>query len=518
MKRVLLLIAAFYLFSLASLAQKQDCSVLYDAAMKDYNAKKYQSALNTFKFLNERKDGCKGYKDVNAKIADCNNKIADDKLFLECQLAGNYDKYLKKYPHGMHSAEANQHKGGNKQKSSSYDKNAERDLFNWCMSSSAEEGDCLNYLITYQGTSAPVDHINKVKAQRKKIVDRDNKRREELRKQARQTAYMNIRRVEFANLDDNDNVLSGFGSAIYAADLKFLTPRIVYDGILDIPEAVTISCKIFDPNGKLKVSSNSSRYTFTDSFLVMTGKNNNLQLSSYGSSTQGFFTPGNYTFQIWYEDRMIYQTEVYIGNKSGDAITQDYWRNALSRCKENASQNYGSDGSYKGQLKNGNRSGLGMYSWNNGARYIGSWNAGSRSGMGIYIAAKGKTVKNCERCTFYVGEWSGNVKSGTGRCYDAFGHLIYDGRFSNDNHIQTYPADSENKNLMFKCYDYSSGCYYVGETRNGKAHGKGMLIWTYKGDMWYGDFEYGERSGYGVFISNAGDVISSGYWQGDNKQ
>ena len=338
--------------------------------------------------------------------------------------------------------------------------------------------------------------------------------RREMEAEAGRTAYMDVQRIEFANYDANNNVLNDFDTPLYAAELKYLIPKIVYNGIFDMPQRVSISCKLYDPNGRLMTAPDSpSGYTFTNSFLVRTTDDNSYELSGYGTPSAGTFVPGEYVFELWYQDAMFYQTTVDIKDK-GDAVTQDYWRRSLAKCFDNTTQSYKA-GSYKGQLKGYDRSGLGMYSWDNGSYYIGEWKAKAMDGYGMYISAPGFDIMNCSQCEYYVGEWHGNGKIGMGRCYDKFGNLIYQGKFANDAPAQTYPNETD-ESMKFECKDYSYGCYYIGETKNGKCHGKGMLIWRYTGELWYGDFVNGERIGYGIYMPYEGDV-STGYWKGDEE-
>ena len=197
-----------------------------------------------------------------------------------------------------------------------------------------------------------------------------------------------------------------------------------------------------------------------------------------------------------------------------NALSRGNWRTALRKCRDYVTYNY-DNGSYKGQAYNGSRSGLGMYSWNDGSYYIGGWNSGDRKGMAIYISTSGYTVNSCPDCAYFVGEWSSYDKSGTGTCYDKFGNLIYYGTFVNDKPTQTYPMTGYSS-YKFECQELSRGDYYIGETKDGNRHGMGVYIWS-SGDMWYGNWSEGQRDGYGIYMPYQGSV-STGTWKGDTKQ
>jgi hypothetical protein len=301
---------------------------------------------------------------------------------------------------------------------------------------------------------------------------------------------------------------------MYASEIMYLKPRITYNGILDESKYVTLNVKIIKPNGSVESNSASpAGYTYSNSFYVRTGSSNTYMMTGWGNDSKNAYVSGTYKFELWYDGSKIYQTTFTVKDKE-NALSRGNWRSALRKCRDYATFTY-DNGSYSGQANESGRSGLGMYSWNSGSYYIGNWLSGDRSGKGIYITSQGNIVNNCPDCCYYVGEWSSSEKSGTGTCYDKFGNLIYDGSFANDKPNDTYPM-SGYASYKFECIEYTSGDFYVGETYNGKRHGKGVFIWT-DGDMWYGNWSDGQRDGYGIYMPYQGSV-STGTWKGDTKQ
>ena len=511
MKRGFLLMIIMGAVASAVMAQSSDCEYMLDDANKYYKKGEYKKALAMFTMLGE--SHC---MDATTKIKECNRLIQEDEDYKKCYTISGCESYMKKYPKGRYYAKVQK-----KQSDLLAKEMANEEEDNAAFSLCDNELACDEYLEKYP-RGRHLDEVLAMKLQFQQIRDSiEAVRRLEWEAEASKTAYMDIQEIEFANFDVKKNiVINDYGSTLYSSDLKFLTPNIVYDGIYDLPKFVTIYCKLYNPNGNLMTAPDSPYgYTFEDYFLVKPGNGNNKELRKYGNSTiSGLFESGDYLFELYYQDSLIYQTPFTISDK-GDALTVGRWRNSLSKCFDQATQN-NKDLAYKGQVDGRKRSGLGALMFKNeayqGTYYIGEWKESMPDGTGIFIVPDGKNqLANCEGAMYYVGEMSKNLKSGKGRCYNKFGELVYEGNFANDAPTQTYPT--ENKSLRFECLDYALGCYYVGETKDGKCHGKGMLIWRWDNEIWYGTFVDGERNGYGILLLNDGNV-TTGIWKGDEKK
>lgn len=81
---------------------------------------------------------------------------------------------------------------------------------------------------------------------------------------------------------------------------------------------------------------------------------------------------------------------------------------------------------YVGEVRDGQPSGQGTYTWANGAKYAGQWSNGQRNGRGMY------TWPNGER---YVGEFRNNKKHGQGTLIYANGRKFV-GEFKDGNPVQ----------------------------------------------------------------------------------
>jgi hypothetical protein len=152
--------------------------------------------------------------------------------------------------------------------------------------------------------------------------------------------------------------------------------------------------------------------------------------------------------------------------------------------------------------------------FDNSSMYFGNFLGGNMNGKGIYIAPEGFVVNNCPKAKYYVGNWSNNIKSGTGSCYDVSGKLIYDGEFKDDKPTGTYPTTGSYASYKFQTIDNTNGDKYIGETKDGKRHGYGVYAWK-DGGIWIGPWENGVRAGRGISIASNGS-LTTGSWD-DNK-
>jgi len=114
-----------------------------------------------------------------------------------------------------------------------------------------------------------------------------------------------------------------------------------------------------------------------------------------------------------------------------------------------------------------------------------------------------RNVLNCPDCKIYVGGWERGEKSGTGTCYDQHGNVIYYGNFKNDKPTEKYPSSGYDS-YKFQAIQYTDNTFYVGETKDEKRHGQGVICWQ-DGDMYYGFWKNDTRyKKHGIFICNSG--------------
>lgn len=192
---------------------------------------------------------------------------------------------------------------------------------------------------------------------------------------------------------------------------------------------------------------------------------------------------------------------------SDDVDYRELAKTTLARAMQYVSYNF-NNGSYKGQISNGQLNGFGIYRWRNGEHHIGGWTNGAEDGMGIRLASDGNEISGCRGAVIYVGDWENGNRTGVGDCYDRYGNLLYSGEFVNGRPTETYPSDEDLSDYKFRVINMGSGNdKYIGSTTNGQPSDYGVYVWG-NGNIWIGGWENGIRDSYGLFISH-----NANYWE-----
>ena len=124
-------------------------------------------------------------------------------------------------------------------------------------------------------------------------------------------AYMDIKKIEFGNVDTNYKELSPFGTQLYASQMRYLGPKIHYDAKCAENKEVTLYYKIIKPDGSInKGTSSPEGYTANMTFTISPGQNKTLLRGGWGNSNGGTYQPGTYRYELWYQGNKIYDTPV----------------------------------------------------------------------------------------------------------------------------------------------------------------------------------------------------------------
>ncbi|MDH6303911.1 hypothetical protein M2459_000243 [Parabacteroides sp. PF5-5] len=321
-----------------------------------------------------------------------------------------------------------------------------------------------------------------------------------------------------------------FQSWVNACDKRIKETKVVIPN----PPTVSSPCTILMQKGEEKY--NSSNYeeakaffksasesgcTEADDWIKRIEKKENEMLCENAMHKGGFhYDRGEYSIALTYFE--------YAANN--DCSGADVW---IQRCKRHITfpldltdvrrlinrktnlyptQSF-DNGDYLGEVLSTQRNGMGIYTWADGSIYVGEFRNNHRSETGIYIVPDGYFIPNCIDCKFYVGGWSNDRRKGAGFCYDETGKVIYYGSFANSMPLDDYPSTSNISSHKFEIIKYGDDTY-LGQTKDGKAHGKGLYFWS-KENMWYGQWEDGKRAGHGMEIKSDGSIIT-GYWIGDS--
>lgn len=141
-------------------------------------------------------------------------------------------------------------------------------------------------------------------------LEETNRAKEVYSKLISRSAYMKITNIEFSNSVDHD-----YSKPLKASTLKFLTPKISYNGLLDVPKDIDIYIKIYDPYGEIERNSSTSPsgYTYKYGMTIEPGDNNTEVLSGWGSSEGGSYSAGSYMFELWFNGYKIISKRLIIG-------------------------------------------------------------------------------------------------------------------------------------------------------------------------------------------------------------
>lgn len=124
------------------------------------------------------------------------------------------------------------------------------------------------------------------------------------------SAYMEITGVSFGNVDNDGNIIDKFGAKLYATEVKYLKPLLSYRGLTSSEKNITFYVKIIQEDGTLKKGSESPEgYTYEQEMKVTPGENQSVQLKGWGNNKGGSYSPGLYKYEIWYQNKLIYEVE-----------------------------------------------------------------------------------------------------------------------------------------------------------------------------------------------------------------
>jgi hypothetical protein len=213
--------------------------------------------------------------------------------------------------------------------------------------------------------------------------------------------------------------------------------------------------------------------------------------------------------------------KILIKQKALTLLEKGNWKRTLNDVMFNITLRQGND-RYKGEFiqkkeQEGNRiitsnlrHGLGVYLYFEKDSYWGEFRYGDSEGKGIYIIEGNYFFHGCPNCKFYAGNWASDMKNGVGRCYDKTGTLLYYGDYHNDKPTETYPQSNDDT-YKFECIEYPNADTYLGETKNGKRAGLGIMIYE-NGDAWYGEWKDDGKNGKGIDLLFDGST-KAGRWR-----
>lgn len=169
-------------------------------------------------------------------------------------------------------------------------------------------------------------------------------------------AYMEISGVKFGNVDDDNHIIDNYGNKLYASEIKYLKPQLTYKGLATSEKEVTLYVKILKEDGTLEKSSSSPEgYTYKYDFTVKPGSDQIATLFGWGRNSGGSYSPGQYSFEIWYKEKAIYKDNIRLYSGATPLVTNSIFKiNRISFGSEDYSGNTNiktGDTLYEGDVK-----------------------------------------------------------------------------------------------------------------------------------------------------------------------
>lgn len=113
-----------------------------------------------------------------------------------------------------------------------------------------------------------------------------------------------ITKLEVANVENNGDIIQDYDSTIYDFKTKYLKPRITVQPLGGKGD-YTVYIKLYKDGSLQTGSSSPAGYTYDDEITLSGSGSQVISLPGWGSKTAGFWSAGNYRFEIWYGDYCV---------------------------------------------------------------------------------------------------------------------------------------------------------------------------------------------------------------------
>ena len=170
---------------------------------------------------------------------------------------------------------------------------------------------------------------------------------------------------------------------------------------------------------------------------------------------------------------------------------------------------YNSGAVYTGNFKNNTLSGYGYCKWASGSFYLGDWADGAINGQGIYTYEKGtKDIGSWKNTALQNATYSKECISGN--CENGFGIYIWgsDTKWAGQKYIGYWKNGKRNGQGT---YYYGDGSKYSGNFVDNSLSGHGAYFWN-NGNKFEGSWNTGKMEGYGTYFYADDATTETGYW------
>jgi hypothetical protein len=121
-----------------------------------------------------------------------------------------------------------------------------------------------------------------------------------------------ITSLKVGNVDNDGKWITNAGNTLYSSQMRYLKPVVTYDATYTGKD--TFFVKIIRPNGAIfrNASVSPSGFTFSDEYQVNRGSDQTLYLSGWGNNTSSSYQAGEWTVEIWYNNKRIWVEKINI--------------------------------------------------------------------------------------------------------------------------------------------------------------------------------------------------------------
>lgn len=116
------------------------------------------------------------------------------------------------------------------------------------------------------------------------------------------SAPFSVSKIEVANVDKEDNVISSWDAAIYSYQSKYIKPRLTVN--VNNPGTYDIYVKLFTPSGLSTGTNSPSGYSYKSSIKMESGLHT-YTLGGWGNDDAGHWKEGSYRIELYYQGSLL---------------------------------------------------------------------------------------------------------------------------------------------------------------------------------------------------------------------
>ena len=159
--------------------------------------------------------------------------------------------------------------------------------------------------------------IKQIEEERQREAELERKREQEARYADK--GYMEITDIKFANTSKDGTIIGDYGSTLYSSDLRYLKPRLYYNGLASEKKTIKLFWKIYEGDGSLSRGTSSPEgYTSSSEYTIYPGTGNTINLMGWGNDSGGSYAIGTCRYELWYNGNILYSKTFQVNKKAGE--------------------------------------------------------------------------------------------------------------------------------------------------------------------------------------------------------